>query len=133
MGEGGSLQVVGQFCCLGEVLFCEVAETAVRSRIDGANRKCRIQSAGSRKVSVRNRENLSCECVRPVMLLGAETWPTNKELERMAWKSECRMLKYKGYTKYEYGLSNEEAIKRCSVEGVLRVLRKQRWRWYEEA
>ena len=131
--NGGRLQIVDKFCYLGEML-CSVSgvEAAVRVRIASAWKKWK-EIAGmlvNRRIPLRGRVKIYCACVRPVMLYGAETWSTTKEIEKMIKQNDCRMLRYMGHVKWEDGVSNEEVMKRCGVEDVLKVLRRYRLRWY---
>ena len=131
--EGGTLQVVDQFCYLGETMTCEAgAETALRTRITTAWGKWREIASllVNRKIPLRSRVYIYCACIRPVMLYGAETWPTTREMERILRSSDCKMLRYMAHLKWEDRVTNEEVMRRCGVEDVISKLRRDGLRWY---
>ncbi len=76
MGEA-AVEVVDNFCYLGDVMQCEGgAEAAVRGRIACAWKSWR-ELAGlllSQNIPLGSRAQVYRACVRSVLLYGAETW-----------------------------------------------------------
>ena len=131
--EGGNLEIVDQFCYLGEMVSCEAgAREAVKARIRTAWTKWRELSSllVNRNIPLKSRARIYSACVRSVMLYGAETWATNKEIERMLNSNDRRMLRYMAHVKWEERVPSEEVRRRCGVEDVMELLRRRRLRWY---
>ena len=131
--EGEKLKVVDSFSYLGDKLSCESgAEAATKHRVAVAWAKWR--EIGSllvnKSIPLGSRANVYEACVRSVMLYGAETWPTTREIERRVRSADCRMLRYMAGVRWEDYVSNEEVVRRCGLEDVVSVMRRRRLRWY---
>ncbi len=98
MGEA-SVEVLDSFCYLGDVVRCEGgAKSAVRGRtasgwkIWGELASLLVNQnipLGSREQVYTNRA-----CVRSVIMYGAETWATTKQLEALLIRCDGRILIY---------------------------------------
>ncbi len=69
-------------------------------------------------------------CVRSVLLYGAETWATTKQLEVLLIRCYVRMLRYLMGIRWQDGLSNEEVVRRSGLESLEVLLRRNRLRWF---
>ncbi len=65
-------------------------------------------------------------CVRLVLLYGAETWATTKQLEALLILCDVRMLRYVMGIRWQDGLSNEDVMRRSGLEGLEVLLRRNR-------
>ena len=129
----GELEIVDQFCYLGEMLTCQSgAEGAVRVRISAAWNKWReINSLLINKtIPLKNRAKIYEACVRSVMLYGAETWAMTKEMERKVKSSDQKMLRHMAGVRLVDGVRSEELRERCGLEDIIDVLRRRRLRWF---
>ena len=86
MVVGGSLEVVENFCYLGDMLGSEGdVERSAITRVSTAWRKFRelLSLLTSRVLSLQVRGRLYEACVRSVILYGSETWAvTEEDLDR---------------------------------------------------
>ena len=131
--DGGNLEIVDQFCYLGEMMACEGgAGEAARIRIAAAWNKWREISSllVNKTIPLRNRAGIYCACVRPVMLYGAETWATTKVIEKKISSSDQRMLRHMAHVKWEDRVPSEEVRRRCGVKNIVDIMRRSRLRWY---
>ncbi len=96
MGES-PVEVVDSFCFLGNVIRCEGgAEAAVRGRIACAWKSWRELASllVNENIPLGSRAQVYRACVRSVLLYGAETWVTMKQLETLLIRCDVRMLRY---------------------------------------
>ncbi len=68
-------------------------------------------------------------CVRLVLLYGAETWATTKQLEALLIQCDVRMLRYLMEIRWEDGNSNEKVV-RSGLESLEELQRMARLRWF---
>ena len=131
--EGGELEIVDNFCYLGEMMACEGGvREAVRVRIAAAWTKWREISSllVNKGIPLKNRAVVYCACVRPVFLYGSETWATTKEIERKLRSSDHRMLRCMAGVRLEDRVTTEELRRRCGVEDIIEQLQRHRLRWF---
>ena len=131
--DGGELEVVDQFCYLGDMLTCEAgAGEAARVRLAAAWNKWREISGllTNKSIPLKNRAEIYCACVRPVMLYGAETWPITKVIQKKISSSDQRMLRHMAHVRWEDRVTNVEVRRRCGVRDIIEVLRRSRLRWF---
>ena len=132
MGEA-PVAVVDSFCYLGDIIRCEGgAEAAVRGRIACAWKSWRELASllVNRDIPLGSRARVYRACVRSVLLYGAETWATTKQLEALLIRCDVRMLRYLMGIRWQDGISNEEVVRRSGLEGLENLLRKIRLRWF---
>ena len=65
-----------------------------------------------------------------MLLYAAETWPITGQRENKLASCDYRMLRYMAHVRWEDRVSNDELARKCGVEDVRNVLRRQRLRWY---
>ena len=95
--DWGDLEIVDQFCYLGEMMTWESdAGEEAKARIAAAWRKWREISSLliNKSIPLQNRARIYCACVRLVMLYGVETWATTKAIERKIYSCDQRMLRH---------------------------------------
>ena len=132
--DGSDLEIVDQFCYLGEVMtWGSGAGEAAKARIAAAWRKWREMSSllVNKSIPLKNRARIYCACVRPVMLYRAETWSTTKAIERKICSCDQRMLRYMAHVRWENRVTTEEVRRRCGVKDIIDVLKRNRLRWYD--
>ncbi len=61
-----------------------------------------------------------------MILYGAETWATTKNIEKMIRSSDQRMLRHMAHMRWEDRVTSEEV--RCGVKDVIEVLKRSRLR-----
>ncbi len=96
MGEA-PVEAVDSFCYLGDVIQCEGgAEAAVRRRIACAWKSWRELTSllVNQNIPLGSRAHVYRACVRLVLLYGAETWATMKQLEALLIQCDMRMLRH---------------------------------------
>ncbi len=130
--DGGDLEIVDQFCYLGEMMTCELGERqAAKVRIAGAWKKWREITSllVNKTIPLRRRAGIYSTCVRPVMLYGPETWATTKAIEKIS-SSDQRIMRHMVHVRWEDRVPTEEGRRRCGVKDIIDVLRRNRLRWY---
>ncbi len=130
MGEA-PVKVVDSFCYFGDVIRCEGgAEAAVRGRIACAWKSWRELASllVNQNIPLSSRAQVYRVCVRLVLLYGAETWGTTKQLEALLIWCDVRMLRYLIGIRWQ--VSNEEVVRRRGLEGLEELLCKTRLRWF---
>ena len=94
-GERMGLEMVKQFCYLGDVLDVEGGvDGAVRARISSAWKRFRElqRILIMRKLSLNVSGKVSTSCVRSVMVYGSETWAVKAEQVKKFERTEMRMV-----------------------------------------
>jgi len=131
--DGGDLEIVDQFCYLGEMMTWESgAGEAAKVRIAAAWRKWRDISSllVNKNIPLKNRARIDCACVRPVMLYGAETWATTKTIEKKICSCDQWTLRHMAHVRWEDRVTTKEVRGRCGVKDIMDVLKRNRLRWY---
>ena len=133
MYSGDSLEVVENFCYLGDMLGSEGGvERSVITRVDIAWRKFRelLSLLTSRVLSVQFRGRLYEGCVKSVMLYGSETWAVIKEedLDRLD-RNDMRMIRWMRNTSLKDRKSSDELRSRLGIHSNRDVIQARRLRW----
>ena len=133
MYSGGSLEVVENFCYLGDMLGSEGGvERSVITRVGTAWRKFRelLSLLTSRVLSLQVRGRLYEACVRSVMLYGSETWAVKEEdLDRLDW-NDMRMIRWMCNTSLKDRKSSGELRSRLGIHSIRDVIQARRLRWF---
>jgi len=130
---GGQIEVVQEFCYLGDVLDCEAGvERAVRARVSAAWREWRVLASvlTDKRIPLRTRASVYEGCIRSVMLYGSETWALTQKDEDIMRKCDRRMLRYMTGVKWQDGVSSEEVAERCGLEDIQERIRQGRLQWF---
>ena len=126
--EGGVVDMLTQFCYLGDVLDSEGrAERAVRARVAVAIGKWREISGLllNKDIPLARRGMVFDACIRSVMLYGGETWALIKRLEGVLLGCDRRMLRYMaGVTRPDRGARS------CGVGMLGDALLRRRLGWF---
>ena len=133
MGEGLKVEVVRQFCYLGDVIEAEGGiEGAVAARISYGWRKFRLlkEILTMRRLSLKLRGKLYVACVRSVILYGSETWAVKVDQVRKLERVEMRMVRWMYGVSLKERRSSEDLRAGMGIEGILMVLRRNRLRWF---
>ena len=133
MYSGGSLEVVENFCYLGDMLGSERGvERSVITRVGTAWRKFRelLSLLTSRVLSLQVRGRLYEACVRCVMLYGSETWAVKDEdLDRLD-RNDMRMIRWMCNTSLKDRKSSGELRSRLGIHSIRDVIQARRLRWF---
>ena len=133
MYSGGSLEVVENFCYLGDMLGSEGGvERSVITRVGTAWRKFRelLSLLTSRVLSLQVRGRLYEACVRSVMLYGSETWAVKEEdLDRLD-RNDMRMIRWMCNTSLKDRKSSGELRSRLGIHSIRDVIQARRLRWF---
>ena len=133
MYSGGSLEVVENFCYLGDMLGSEGgAERSVITRVGIAWRKFRelLSLLTSRVLSLQVRGRLYEACVRSVMLYGSETWAVKEEdLDRLD-RNDMRMIRWMCNTSLKDRKSSDELRSRLGIHSIRDAIQARRLKWF---
>ena len=133
MYSGGSLEVVENFCYLGNMLGSEGGvERSVITRVGTAWRKFRelLSLLTSRVLSLQVNGRLYEACVRSVMLYGSETWAVKEEdLDRLD-RNDMRMIRWMCNTSLKDRKSSDELRSRLAIHRIRDVIQARRLRWF---
>ena len=133
MYSGGSLEVVENFCYLGDMLGSEEGvERSVITMVGTAWRKFRelLSLLTSRVLSLQVRGRLYEACVRSVMLYGSEIWAVKEEdLDRLE-RNDMRMIRWMCNTSLKDKKSSDELRNRLGIHIIRDVIQARRLRWF---
>ena len=133
MGGNLKLEVVSNFCYLGDVLDDKGgAEAALNARIKKGWYAFRQLTPLllCRGVSLRVKGRVYDACVRSAMLYGSETWALRKIDESKLEINDMRMIRRICRAKLTDRIYSEEYRKRLGLEDINSVLKKRRLRWF---
>ena len=131
--DGVEIDVVKEFCYLGDVLSCKGgSERAVRARIASAWRKWKDLASllRNRHVPLKCRGHVYSACIRPVLLYGAESWALTQHLAQQLRSFDRRMLRYMTGVSLSDRVDSAEVAGRCGLKQLEVVLRERRLRWF---
>ena len=130
--NGKPIEEVTDFCYLGSTLSCDgevMKEISIRigKATSAFNKLSNIWK--SRRISYRTKIRLYKSNVRSVLLYGAETWRTNKEIERKWRGVEGRLLRRIMNIKWTDRVSNIELAERTGIRNINVEIKKRRWKY----
>lgn len=131
--DGDEIEMVKDFCYLGDVLCCEGgADRAVKARISAAWRKWRDLASllKNRHVPLKYRGSIYNTCIRPVLLYGSESWSLTKRLEHQLLSCDRRMLPLMCGVSLSDRVENSAVAGRCHIAPLEASLRERRLRWF---
>ena len=129
----GQVEEIKTFCYLGEVPDRSGgAERTVRNRTACAWSKWRglFNLLTNRGFPLRHRAKVYEACIRSVMLIVSKTWALTKKLEEVILRSDRRMLRYMVGILLQDRVASDEVLRRCGLCDILKILKKQRMRWF---
>ena len=133
MDRGLSLEVVSNFCYLGDVLDSQGGmEMALNARIKkGWNAFRQLSSFLLCKgVSLAVKGRVYDACVRSTMLYGSETWAMKMSEEVKVERNDMRMIRWICGARLSERIPSEELRRRLGLEDIKLVLKRRRLRWY---
>ncbi|MBV8233323.1 MAG: hypothetical protein JO329_25390 [Planctomycetaceae bacterium] len=133
LGEGTNLEVVEEFCYLGDMLDVEGGvDRAVEKRIAvGWNKFHEMKGIITKRgISLKLKGRLYDSCVRSCMLYASETWAMKVCHERDFERAERRMLRWMCGVRLTDRVRTEELYRRLGIEEIGTKLRRGRLRWY---
>ncbi|XP_057314216.1 uncharacterized protein LOC130655471 [Hydractinia symbiolongicarpus] len=132
MYNSGSLEIVKNFCYLGDMLGSEGGVgRSVTCRIGSAWKKFRelLPLLTSRVLSIEVKGKLYEACVRSVMLYGSETWAVKQEdLDRLE-RNDMRMVRWMCKASLRDRKSSDELRSRLSLCRIKDVIQIRRLNW----
>ncbi|XP_057304317.1 uncharacterized protein LOC130641512 isoform X1 [Hydractinia symbiolongicarpus] len=132
MYNSGSLEIVKNFCYLGDMLGSEGGVgRSVTCRIGSAWKKFRelLPLLTSRVLSIEVKGRLYEACVRSVMLYGSETWAVKQEdLDRLE-RNDMRMVRWMCNASLRDRKSSDELRSRLSLCRIKDVIQIRRLNW----
>ncbi|XP_057312797.1 uncharacterized protein LOC130654265 [Hydractinia symbiolongicarpus] len=132
MYNSGSLEIVKNFCYLGDMLGSEGGVgRSVTCRIGSAWKKFRelLPLLTSRVLSIEVKGRLYEACVRSVMLYGSETWAVKQEdLDRLE-RNDMRMVRWMCNASLRDKKSSDELRSRLSIRRIKDVIQVRRLNW----
>lgn len=131
--SGGSLEVVENFCYLGDMLGSEGGvERSVITRVGTAWRKFRelLCLLTSRVLSLLAKGRLYEACVRSVMLYGSETWAVKEEDLVRLERNDMRMIRWMCNVSLRDRESSDELRSRLGIHNIRDVVQTRRLRWF---
>jgi hypothetical protein len=133
LGAGLQLECVGKFCYLGDVVGAGGgAEDASRARVRSAWAKFRELAPilTSRGASLKIKGKVYKACVQRVLVYGSETWPMKTEDMNRLERTERMMVRWMCGVSLRDRRSSDELNERLGIEGVAKVVRCGRLRWF---
>ena len=133
MGDGTTLEWVGKFCYLGDMINANGgADSAVAARISAGWKKFRemLPFLTNKAVPLTLKVKVYKSCVRSCMLYGSETWAMKAEHERKMDRAEMRMIRWMCGVSLKEGRTNEELRATTDIEPIREALITNRLRWY---
>ncbi|XP_057298413.1 uncharacterized protein LOC130629284 [Hydractinia symbiolongicarpus] len=130
--NSGSLEIVENFCYLGDMLGSEGGiGRSVTCRIGSAWKKFRelLPLLTSRVLSIEVKGRLYEACVRSVMLYGSETWAVKQEdLDRLE-RNDMRMVTWMCNASLRDRKSSDDLRSRLSLRRIKDVIQIRRLNW----
>jgi len=133
LGEGTKLEVVDEFCYLGDLLDIEGGvDRAVEKRIgEGWNRFHSMKELLTRKgISLKLKGRLYDSCVRSCLLYASETWAMKVCHEKDLERAERRMVRWMCGVRLSDRVRTEELYRRLGIEEIGTKVRRGRLRWF---
>jgi hypothetical protein len=133
MGNGEQLEVVNNFCYLGDTIEAGGGvESAVRARIQKAWYKFRELGTilTMKGLSLKVKGRVYDTCVRSTFLYGSETWAVKVEQVQRMERTEMQMVRWMCGVKLRDRIPNEELRRRMGIESVKDALVRRRLRWW---
>ncbi len=130
---GDVLEVVDQFCYLGDMLDSEAGvDRAVQHRISVAWMKWREIASllMNKSIPLKSRAQVYKVCIRPALLYSAENWPLTERQEATLQSCDSRMLRCMTGIRWRESIRNEEVADRCGLMILKSELRQRRLRWF---
>jgi len=133
VGASAELELVGGFCCLGDMLSVDGdADAAVEARIrigwNGFGQLVPLLASGD--VSLVVRGGLYGGCVRGGMLHGGKTWPVGRENVVALQRAEMRMVRWMCGVELKDRLPGGELRERVGVDDTALILQQGGLCWY---
>ncbi|XP_057306914.1 uncharacterized protein LOC130645075 isoform X1 [Hydractinia symbiolongicarpus] len=130
--NSGSLEIVENFCCLGDMLGSEGGVgRSVTCRIGSAWKKFGelLPLLTSRVLSIELKGRLYEACGRSVMLYGSETWAVKQEDLDCLDRSDMRMVRWMCNASLRDRKSSDELRNRLSIRRIKDVIQIRRLNW----
>ena len=131
--DGHEYEVVDKLCYLGDMLSQEGGcEHAILKRIQTGWLKFRELSGLliEKGMNLRSKGIIYTIYIRPAMLYGSETWPTEMEDIRKMQRSEMRMLRWMTGVSLSESKSNACVRSMLTFDDIAEVMRRNRLRWF---
>ena len=130
--DGVQLDVVGEFCYLGDMISaaggCDAA-AAARCCAAWAKFHKKLPILTTRHLSLKIRGKVYETAVRSSMLHGSETWgPKVEELQRLR-RNDRAMIRWICRVGLREGVSSDDLLRRLGIHDITAVLRSRRLRW----
>ena len=133
LGDEGTLEMVGKFCYLGDMVGCSGgAEEAITARVRCAWAKFRelMPILTSRGASLKVKGKIYKACVQSVLIYGSETWPVRVEDLRRLERTERMMIRWMCGVSLKDRITSGELLDRVGLVDVTEVVRRGRLRWF---
>jgi len=131
--EGGTLNVVQQFCYLGDTISARGGvDCSITVRIRSAWHKFRelLPLLTSRTLPLRTKGRLYNACVRSVLLYGSETWALRVEDLVRLERNDRRMIRWMCGVSFKDGQSMVRLHEWTGLSDLRACVQSRRLRWY---